>query len=369
MISSLFLEHNLQDRCEEILSRVLENNELLQTYLFYGNEGTAKFYYAMNFVMALFCKSSEVAPCGECHSCKSIKNGSYPDVRVVNPKKFEEKFVQNSAPTIIEDPLIYHRTESGDSIAVDSIREIKEYLSVSSFNNGYRVVVINNFEQMTVEASNAFLKILEEPSEKVIIILIANKKRAILDTILSRIQLKLFFTSIKEEALSNLLATKFDVTEGDFSLGNYLDVIDSFETQNKAMDLVIREMVDFIFGEHNRDEYYFQNKISMIVEKISPIEKYYDSNLKGNVDYVLTKFYELFHKKVILNGEWNNKEYGINCQKMNSYAKIEIISAIQKARRMLVSNVNPHMVVYRFLVRVAKILDNKIFDEEIIWRE
>ena len=366
MITNLLLNYHLQDRVEEILERVLESESILQTYLFYGNEGTGKLYYALNFTMSLFCTSTEVKPCGECYNCKSITALNHPDVKVINPKKFEKKYITDSDPTIIEDPLIYHRQDGGDTISVDSIRDIKEYLSVASFNNGYRVVIINNFDTMTVEASNAFLKILEEPSENVIIILLANKKRAILDTILSRIQLKLFFGAIKKEALSQLLEDKFEISLDDESPGNYLDSIDSFETQNKAMDKVIREVVDFIFGSHKRDEMYTQNKISMIVESISPIEKYFDTNLKSNVEYVLTKFYDIYHKKVILGDKWNNEAYGQNCAHMNSYAKVEIVSAIQKAQRMLASNVNPHMVMYRFLFRIAKILDNKIFDEELI---
>jgi len=366
MITNLMLEYNLQEKVEEILSRVLEQDSILQTYLFYGKEGSGKLYYALNFTMSLFCTSKEIKPCGECFNCKSIINSSHPDVRIVNPKKFEKKYIVDSEPTIIKDPLMYHRYDTGDSIAVDSIREIKEYLSVSSFNNGYRVVIINNFDGMTAEASNAFLKILEEPSENVLIILIANKKRAILDTILSRIQLKLFFGAIHSDMLSKLLDEKFDIKLTEKFNGSYLDTIDNYETQNKPMDMIVREIVDFVFGDHKRDEHYSQNKISMIVEKISPIEKYYDKSLKNNVSYVLTKFYDIYHKKVILNEKWNNKIYQYNSEKMNSYAKIEIILAVEKAQKMLTSNVNSSMVTYRFLLRVAKILNNKIFDEELI---
>jgi len=91
MISKFALEYNLQDRVDEIIGKIFENESVLQTYLFYGAEGTGKLYYAVNFVMSLFCTSETVKPCGECYSCKTILNGSNPDVKVVQPKITNKK--------------------------------------------------------------------------------------------------------------------------------------------------------------------------------------------------------------------------------------------------------------------------------------
>lgn len=79
-------------------------------------------------------------------------------------------------------------SESGESIPIEQIRNAKNSLSLSVYSGPYKFVIVNNAEKMTTEAQNAFLKILEEPSDSSIIILVSAYPDELLPTITSRCQ-------------------------------------------------------------------------------------------------------------------------------------------------------------------------------------
>ena len=76
--------------------------------------------------------------------------------------------------------------EDKKSISVNEIRDIISFCNKSSFNNREKIVLIDNVEYLNNNASNALLKILEEPNEKVIFILIKDSAKFLLKTINSR---------------------------------------------------------------------------------------------------------------------------------------------------------------------------------------
>lgn len=92
----------------------------------------------------------------------------------------------------------------GDSISIGEIREAKRFLSLSPNVGPYKFVIIDNAEQMTIEAQNAFLKVLEEATESSIIILITAFEKALLPTIYSRCQ-EMQFVSHSAEAIKEAL--------------------------------------------------------------------------------------------------------------------------------------------------------------------
>lgn len=81
------------------------------------------------------------------------------------------------------------KTEEGETkIYVEDIRDLKNFLSLKPFYGPYQAVIIDDAHRLTPEASNAFLKILEEPTGKVIFFLITSQPRELLSTISSRAQ-------------------------------------------------------------------------------------------------------------------------------------------------------------------------------------
>ena len=107
--------------------------------------------------------------------------------------------------------LYSHRDDDKDGlndtvISIESIREIQSESNLKPFEGKYRVYIINGAEKLSIEASNALLKLLEEPPQQVVFILLTIDNNLILPTVLSRckhIELRPVQHSVIEEYLVN----------------------------------------------------------------------------------------------------------------------------------------------------------------------
>lgn len=98
-----------------------------------------------------------------------------------------------------EDPDIFliGIQEGEEKVLISQIREIKKFLSFEPYGGNNKVVIIEDFDKMRGEAANSILKILEEPPSKSVLILICENPRALLPTVLSRVQ-KISFSNLSE---------------------------------------------------------------------------------------------------------------------------------------------------------------------------
>jgi len=159
-----------QDLPKQILSRALQNGSVAHAYLFYGPQSIGKKLMALEFAKALNCKQDgPQSAYGECTSCSKINRGLHPDIFTVEPVK--------STPTARE-----------SFIKIDPIRELQRKLSYLAYEGWTKVAIIDGAESMNLQAANTFLKTLEEPPGKTIIIMIASNPNQLLPTIISRCQ-------------------------------------------------------------------------------------------------------------------------------------------------------------------------------------
>ncbi|KKU19593.1 MAG: polymerase III, delta prime subunit protein [Candidatus Azambacteria bacterium GW2011_GWA2_45_90] len=147
------------------------------SYLFWGPEGLGKMEAAIEFAKFLECLKK--TPCLNCRSCVDIDKRIHPDVLIVEPKI----------------------GESGEEkeIGIGEVRRIKHFLSFFPQSGSYKIVVVDKADRLTEEAQNSFLKILEEPKGRAILILVAANPGRLLETILSRLFPVKFKTWPREE--------------------------------------------------------------------------------------------------------------------------------------------------------------------------
>ena len=135
--------------------------------------------------------------------------------------------------------------EEGESIKIDTIRNITEKAFEKPILSDKKVYIINDFEKMTKEAQNCLLKTLEEPPEFVIIILISSNENIILNTIKSRC-MAIKFHNIEDEELleyaKNILGYE-SISENllksfDGSIGKAIKLKDNKENYDKIENLV-----------------------------------------------------------------------------------------------------------------------------------
>jgi len=146
-----------------ILRKLIDSQRMPHALIFSGPEGVGKKATAYSLIMLLNCsKVEDDSFCGTCQNCKLIESGNHPDIHIIMPES--------------------ERSEIG----IDLIRSLTREIYKKPFLAKYKSVVIDNVERMTVEASNALLKMLEEPPGSAVIFLITSSLDALLPTIRSR---------------------------------------------------------------------------------------------------------------------------------------------------------------------------------------
>lgn len=135
-----------------------------------GMAGIGKRAFVWQFVAWLLCHDkSHDGACGACDSCTWLKAGTHPDLMVLP---------SGSLPTADESERV--------SIKIDEVRALQEYSHLTG--QGVRLIVLDNADGLTIGASNALLKTLEEPRAGVHLLLISDNPAKLLPTIKSRVQ-------------------------------------------------------------------------------------------------------------------------------------------------------------------------------------
>jgi DNA polymerase-3 subunit delta' len=154
------------ERPVKFLQRAIQNDKVVHSYLFVGNEGIGKKWAATQFAKALNClekTAEEGDACDRCPSCKKIDHHLHPDVLIIEPE--------------------------GQTLKVDLVRQMQKDLAYRPYEGQRRVCILDAADRMAPNMSNTLLKTLEEPPLHTVIILLANNPRRLLPTILSRCQL------------------------------------------------------------------------------------------------------------------------------------------------------------------------------------
>lgn len=201
------------------LIKLRESNRLPHALLFSGISGIGKFRTARAFAQFIHCKNPKNGDaCGVCDSCIQHKNHNNPDLHYIFPivkkegalisKDFIEEWREMLDKYSYMPPEKWNELinagNSQPAIYVNESEEIISRASLSAFQEDYKIFIIWQPEKLRVEAANKLLKIIEEPFEDTIFILVSNNDSKILPTIQSRTQ-RFNFKPLSEEDLQNLL--------------------------------------------------------------------------------------------------------------------------------------------------------------------
>ncbi|CAH1387115.1 DNA polymerase III subunit delta' [Candidatus Nitrotoga sp. M5] len=167
-----------------------------------GPQGIGKLDFAMNLTRSLLCKKSlgsELA-CQGCTSCHWFEQGTHPDFRLLlsgsqslemqessatQTSSILKNWTKNIAEEVLDEQQKKGKKPSKE-ISVHQVRSLANFINLSTHQGGHRVVLIYPAETMNTNAANALLKTLEEPPERMLIILVSHKPQQLLPTIVSR---------------------------------------------------------------------------------------------------------------------------------------------------------------------------------------
>jgi DNA polymerase-3 subunit delta' len=216
-----------QHEAKAKLLSMFADNRIPHALMLTGPDGSGNLLAAFAFIQYVFCtQKKDTDSCGTCPSCLKISKLSHPDLHIVFPIakssdvktsndlliEFRESFLENPYITIHDWFNNLSAENKQPLIPTDEAGSILKKLSYTSYEGGYKVMLIWQPETMNAEAANKLLKILEEPPEQTLFILVCNQPDKLLTTILSRVQ-QLLFLKINPEDISSGLINQFGCQE------------------------------------------------------------------------------------------------------------------------------------------------------------
>jgi DNA polymerase-3 subunit delta' len=230
-----------QEQSVQLLQRSLERGRLAHAYLFTGHQLDQLEMLARTLAQTLNCrepvKAGGVAidSCGDCLNCRKIEHANHADVHWVRPES------------------------KSRVIVIEQMRELMQEINLKPTEAEYKVAIVVAADRLNVNAANAFLKTLEEPPAKSVLILLSTEPRRLLETILSRC-LRLNFAGGSgvrlDEALMEWLAKFSEIASAEQKslLGRY-----------RLMDLLAQKLAEI------------RSSVEKSLTARSPLERYEDA--------------------------------------------------------------------------------------------
>ena len=148
-------------KLSENLEKIIKSGRIPHAFLIEGSSPQKRLETAKYIAKGIVCVADE-KPCDNCQQCKTVNIDSNPDVTFVEPEKDKK------------------------TVSVDMIRQLRSEAIVLPYAAERRVFIIKDALQLNEQGQNALLKILEEPPETVVFIILVDSKASLLPTVVSR---------------------------------------------------------------------------------------------------------------------------------------------------------------------------------------
>lgn len=277
-----------QTHIRQQLVRAVAENRVSHAQLFLGPEGSGNLAMALAFAQYINCENKQEATlpdgtasfdsCGTCSSCVKAQKIIHPDIHYTFPYIKDDDhelcadWMAEWREFVLQTPYgnynhwINTLTDSNKqgNITAKECQEILRRLSLKNFEGTYKVLILWLPEFLNNEG-NRLLKILEEPPENTVFILVAHDAERIINTILSRVQI-VKFPRLSDKEVANYLSESLQVphnqaikiaslASGDIWEANQL--MDTHEDANTAM---IREWMEPCYRQNVKQLFAFNEK-------------------------------------------------------------------------------------------------------------
>jgi DNA polymerase-3 subunit delta' len=269
--------------------------------------------------------NSSVGPCGSCKSCRKIQAGNHPDIIQIKP--------------------------TGPFITIAQVRGLCSTLAMKPYEAGTRIAILHDAQHMNPAAGNALLKILEEPPERTVLVLIATRAQDLLPTIVSRCQ-QIRFNPISKDYLERLLVDEHGIEADDARAiatmaGGSLSRAISMDGENWVVqrNWILEEMT----GLSSRPIGHIialAERLSAEKGKVPEILEIIKSWLR---DLVMAKYYPA----KILNQDIHNAIISAS-QDTNTKSLLSKIDLVQSTQNSIRANSNIRLLLEVMLMKLAK---------------
>lgn len=226
----------INQKAYNILENSIKKNSISHFYIFHGPNNVGKKNLAFSFTKLLFCENQDldvkVTDC--CPTCKKIEDGKHFDIVFMDSKSQVDGIEENKS----------------DQIRLPHVQEISKIANLGPFMSNYKIFILDAAEKLNNEASNAFLKLLEEPPKSSIFIFLVNDLSSVYPTILSRAQ-KINVLEISKKEIRSYISSNFDIDNSTinkiihFSLGR-IEVAEKLSSEPSLIEAYYESYDRFI---------------------------------------------------------------------------------------------------------------------------
>jgi DNA polymerase III subunit delta' len=363
-----------QNSAKELLRSMVDNNRAPHALLLLGNEGVGTLPLALAYVQYLICENRiENDACGTCKACTKAAKYVHPDVHysypTVGTNKIATDFIQEWRTALLQNPYLSNnqwlsQISGGENkqgnITKEECVSIVKKLSLKPFESPFKILVMWLPEYLGKEG-NRLLKLVEEPPENTIFVLIAENQEAILNTILSRCQLVKLPPLQKDDIVDSLINRKALAPEqaeaiAQLADGNFSEALVLAQYNENDNALLFLEWMRKCYQGNGVDMIQWAEKIATTSREA---QKYF-------LRYGLHFFRELLQFKLMptVAIRLQNKELQ-TAHKMSEVIQIEQIEPIttlfSEAIVAIERNGNGKLIFADISIRLNKILRYHIF--------
>jgi DNA polymerase-3 subunit delta' len=360
-----------QQKVREYLKRILQSQRLGHAYLFSGPPGSGKTAFALAFA-ELLNGISHLTDLGDQAFSKKSSWLNHPDIHLFLPvpTNYELKDYRERLSLLADDPYEFVDYSLRPSLEDESTRNKQAFYPIDFFHDEIRpkaflkpnegrktVIILTHIETMRTEAANAFLKLLEEPSEDLVFLLTTDNTEALLPTIISRcqhIQLSSLTAGQVTEALIKYEHTEREDAKymGRISGGNYVTAR-YFDIQS------LKEMREDIVSYLRKA--YVQDAVSLI-----QIAKSWQSDHNIEALITLLNVLETFLRDLLVYRETSDENLITNLDQIEAIIKFcpslqearleKMIEHVNNCRSLLRQHVQPKIVFTALALRFSSLM-------------
>lgn len=354
------------------LTNSFKKGKVAHAQLFSGNAGTAVFPMAQAYITYLMCESrTNEDSCGTCANCVRIGKAVHPDVHWYFPKisasdggKYQKvlaealpawrEFITELPFGTFEDWGIRYGQENKNlQLSREDSRQVLKNVSMRSVEGGYKIVFIWGAEFMHPTGANALLKVLEEPPEKTIFLLVSFNYDLLLRTITSRTQLVNIapnsneeiqqYLSLKHQTNASQAEQLAKVAQGRIGL--------AIRNLQQNEEMAYDQFRDWMLGCWNRD-------LTFLVGASEDFSKSGKGNQRGFLTYSLSLIRNSIMKisgnpVEVLNAEEDNF-IGKYAQKLGLQKLEQMYELLNQALTHLDRNSNPRITHLNLSMDILK---------------
>ena len=358
-----------QEEAQQRLIQMVSEGRVPHAMMFCGPSGCGKMALALAFASYLLCKNSEGTDdsCGTCQQCAMLRSWSHPDLLFTYPvikpsgssadhKPISDDYAREWREMLSEGPYFsmdqwLEKMKAGNQQALIYVAESEvliRKLSMKSSQGGYKVNIIWLPERMREDCANKMLKIIEEPPQQTVFLMVCEEPERLLETIRSRVQ-RIGIKRIDTHAIEKALVERRAIDEvmahqiARASNGDWLKALEELDASNENhqfLDLFILLMRQAYMRNVKDLKVWSENVAALGRERQKRMLVYFQHLVRENFMYNFGNPELVYMTTAESNFAKNFARF------INEANVIEINDIFATALRDIGQNGNPKMVFY-----------------------